>query len=359
MAKNTPTTHYIKGIADGIYPGGNVFNFGIKRNEAGAIIEDGKQKNVQQHLTYMFIRLHAMFHYTGLPDVLPERDFKNQILIGGYSLRAPYRGKIYGFTNVGLGGAPDVNYHPTIATVSNPALNMSARYKINQWRGVVEEDIPEAALIRCDPFMMGLYPLCLKYASLLAETELSIWTADINGRVLSYLSASDDNAEASAKKYLSDIIDGNLGVIADSKFLEGIKAQPNGNAGASAITSELIELNQYLKASWFNEIGVNANWNAKRESINSGEAQLNTDALLPLVDTMLATQEEDIFYANKLFGENVKVEFNSSWRETAEEQEAEIAQAEAVQEDPNQQGTPENAEAAEEETDDGNTAKEE
>lgn len=314
---------------DSITPGAGLFNFGVKRDKNGNIVDNGKQKNIDLIVTYMLIRLQAMFKYDNLPDVLPERVFKNYLLINGHCLRGRYPvdgGLVYGFVG-GMGGVPDVNYLPTLYTVSNPALKMSQQYKINGWKGVVTQDLPEGALIRCDPYCEGLLGLCKKYATLLAETELSIWTADVNGRVLSYLSAGDDRTQEAAQKYLDDVVDGHLGVIGENAFLEGIKAQPNGNAGAATITSELIELNQYLKASWYNEIGLNANYNMKREAINTSEAQMNDDALTPLVDIMIATQEEDIFYSNKMFDENVSVEFNSAWKEQAEEQEADIAKA--------------------------------
>jgi hypothetical protein len=52
----------------------------------------------------------------------------------------------------------------------------------------------------------------------------------------------------------------------------------------------------------------------KRESINSGESQLNNDALLPLVDNMLKCRQEGFDRVNEKYGTNIKVELNSSWQ---------------------------------------------
>ena len=53
----------------------------------------------------------------------------------------------------------------------------------------------------------------------------------------------------------------------------------------------------------------------KRESINSNEAQLNEDALLPLVDDMLECRRLAIEKINTMFGTNIQVYLDSSWED--------------------------------------------
>ena len=108
--------------------------------------------------------------------------------------------------------------------------------------------------------------------------------------------------------------------MADNNFLDGIKALGLRNSQTNNITS-IIEMQQYLKASFYNELGLNANWNAKRESISANENQLNDDQLTPLIDNMLTERKEGIERVNKLFGTNIKVDFNSAWKENEEEKE--------------------------------------
>ena len=79
--------------------------------------------------------------------------------------------------------------------------------------------------------------------------------------------------------------------------------------------TNLIESMQYYKASFFNELGLNANYNMKRESINSGESQLNNDALLPLIDDMLNNRKRCAEEVNKRFGTHITVGFASSWED--------------------------------------------
>ena len=97
--------------------------------------------------------------------------------------------------------------------------------------------------------------------------------------------------------------------------MEGIKTQPYGITSNTNILTNLIESEQYIKASWYNDLGLNANYNMKRESINSGESQLNDDALLPLVDDMLRCRQNAIKKVNEKFGTNISIDLYSAWKD--------------------------------------------
>lgn len=260
-----------------------------------------------QHISYMLNRTQSMFKWNGLPETIPQRNLELMLQMNGNIGIASVDGLLYAFIG-GLGGEPDPYYMPTLYTVANPSLKISKNYVIN-------EDI---IIIPNDSLYIGLLPMFERYASGITETELSIYDANINSRIISLLSATDDRTRASAEKYLMDVISGKIGVIASDELLGGIKSQPYGTTGHNAIT-DLIELEQYLKASWFNELGLNANYNMKRESINSGESQLNNDMLLPLIDDMLNQRKIGAEKVNDMFGTDISVELSSSWEDNQEE----------------------------------------
>lgn len=79
-----------------------------------------------------------------------------------------------------------------------------------------------------------------------------------------------------------------------------------------------------MKASWYNEIGLNANYNMKREKLSTTESQMNNDALLPLVDDMLESRRVGLEKINAMFGTDISVEFASSWEKLIEEFQAEM-----------------------------------
>ena len=99
----------------------------------------------------------------------------------------------------------------------------------------------------------------------------------------------------------------------------GIETQPYGNTGSTNAIQNLIELQQYLKASQYNDLGLNANYNMKREALNTTESQLNDDALMPFIDDMIANREEGLDKFNKMFGTNVKVKKSSAWEDNQQE----------------------------------------
>jgi hypothetical protein len=153
----------------------------------------------------------------------------------------------------------------------------------------------------------------------MAENMLTIRTADIMLRIMALLSAPDDRTKAAAEEYLRKIEKGDLGVIGENRFFdEGIKMQSPPSNNGSYLT-QFIELHQYLTGTFYNEVGLNANFNMKRESIGEGESSLNEDSLLPLTDEMLRCRKEDIEKINNKYGTKITVEFDSSWANNRKE----------------------------------------
>ena len=272
-----------------------------------------KERCIREYMMYMLDRTQRMFEYKGLPDTIPKRMLEFLLQINGFACFAKVKGELYAFYG-GLGGEPDVYYRPTICNISSPALSWSATLKIGT----------DCIIVRNDSFMRGLVPLYQRYATAMVENDLSFKLATINTRIQSLISAPDDTTKAAGEKYLQDVADGKLGVIASNEFLEGIKVQPN--TSTLRTFTDLIEYQQYLKASWYNEIGLNANYNMKREKLSTTESQMNNDALLPLVDDMLESRQKCLEEVNALFGTNITVDFASSWEKLLREFEEESIQ---------------------------------
>ena len=76
---------------------------------------------------------------------------------------------------------------------------------------------------------------------------------------------------------------------------------------------QFIELQQYLKGSMYNELGINANFNMKREALSGQEVALNDDALMPLIDDMLKQRRAMCDELNRMFGLEVSVDYGSTW----------------------------------------------
>lgn len=297
-----------------------------------------KRKHISEQVRYMLARTQAMFRYENLPETIPQRMLELYLQYNGFAGIYKHKDNLYTFFG-GLGGEPDEYYMPTILTIANPALDLSVNAKIGE----------DCVVIPNDSLYIGLIPLYNRYATALVENQLSSILAVINTRIISLIDAGDDRTKASADKFLKGVFDGKLGVVASNEFMEGLKVHPYANTSGGQYLKSLIENEQYLKASWYNEIGINANYNMKHENINSAEVGLNDDALLPLVDDMLACRKKGLEEVNAMFGTEISVALSSTWEDTQQEIETALDNLEVS-------GQPENETAPEEVEEDDETS---
>lgn len=265
-----------------------------------------------------------MFKYSNLPKTIPSKDLETILQLQGYAIIAKdNNGDLYAFSG-GLGGEPNPYYLPTLAVVANPSLRLNKNYTIDK----------ECIVMLNDSYYQGLAPLINKYSNLLVECELSLKQAVINARIPTIVEADNDSTKASAEEFFNQIVNGGkFGVVMGKQFFEGLKSFPF-NTNTTNI-KDIIEVLQYLRGTFYNEIGLNAQFNMKRESINSAESMANEDILLPTIHTMLECRKKAIEDINNMFSTNISVEFDSTWALNELETELELQKlaSEGVQED--------------------------
>ena len=300
---------------------GNLFWYPAIRY--GKFIDGKYDKGIMfdSYIRYFLARLQCMFKYENLPDTIPAKWLESYLLCNGNALIAEVDGKLYAMTG-NHGSEPNAYYIPTKYIVANP-------YLVNREFTIDDGFTPDAnaVLIYNDTYCQGVLPLLQRFCSQLVENDITIGIADILARATLNISTADDKTKASAELYLKRLRDGDLAVMSEQAFIEGLQVR-EFSAAANSLTN-LIELHQYIKASLFNELGLNSNYNMKRESINSNESQLNDDMLHPLIDDMLKERQEGIDRVNKMFGTDIKVTFDSAWLENEKEEQAAIDMMEA------------------------------
>lgn len=285
----------------------------------------------------------SMFEWKNLPDTITQRDMELLIQTNGYGVFLENKGKHYCLFGT-LGGRWNFNYMPTRAVVANPYIkDVNGSYRIQYGyeydNDYYQDDMPmkgECVVITNDPMYVGMIPTIQLFANRMTDTYISRRMVTIMSRYINVFVAKDNNAYENVKEFLSKLEKGDLAAIFDKNsqlFEEGnVKTLPLAqNAGTSRMLTELIECEQYDKASFYNEIGIMANYNMKRESINSNESQLNEDALRPKVDAMLECRQLACERINKTFGLNLSVDFSSVWKFKKEE-------LDKMLEEPNQLG---------------------
>lgn len=300
-----------------------------------------KDAGRKHYINYMLDRTNQMFEYDGLPDTIPAYMLELYLQTFGYAAFVKIDGgkEINNFAHLktppgiylfigGIGGERDIYYRPTLFIASNPRLKSSVNCTIIYEKYQKDYADNPCVVMRNDTNYMGLLPLYNRYASEMVENDVSIRSAQINARAQIGIAASNDRDRETARKYLDDLEAGKLGLIAENAFMEGISVS-NVSTQSSNVIIQLIELQQYLKASWYNELGLNVNFNMKREYMSEEEIAVNTDILLPLVDDMLNCRQQAVDLLNDIFGLNITVRKNSAWANKQREDAAAIEEAEA------------------------------
>lgn len=282
-----------------------------------------KEKSCREFATYFLMRVMKMFSYKGLPEEIPVDCMNKMLLTEGFGFFTKYKSVTlageeadqYYFFHGRMGDIIDAYYRPTKIIVSNPGANCFENFELGKQRGGTYYG-EKGVIIRNDTLYHGLMPLVKRYAYLLAENIITMHSADIFLRILALISAQDDKTVLSANEFIKQIEKGKMMAVADSKFFEGVKMQSPPSNNGSYLT-QFIEYQQYFLGSFFNEIGLNANFNMKRESIAKSESSLNEDSMLPLCQNMLMCRREDFKVVNEMFGLNIEVDFDSAWLENA------------------------------------------
>ena len=312
----------------------------------GTRCQMSKEQMIDSYKRYMYARTNQMFKYNNLPETIDKRSLEFLLQSYGYACGFEYQGKPYILLGA-LAGTYNKDYLPTKMIVTNPFLLKTKSLELT-----IDKD---CVWFRNDSMWQGLEPMFTKYAEMLAEIDISIRIGSINSRILSLISAGDERTKISAEKFIKDVYEGKeLGIIAEQPLLESLKTYPYGGS-TNTYLKVLQEIRQYIYANWYIELGINANYNMKRESLSANEVAVNEDTLLPLVDDMINERKKALEKFNSLFGTNITVEFDSSWSKIKEEVQLEIKQKESEIEEVTQEKQEEKQEENKENKEDEST----
>lgn len=276
-----------------------------------------KEKCVTSYVEYMLARTRRMFKYTGLPDTIPDVFLERYLQRNGECIIAEHNGQLYAFCG-GLGGVYNEYYFPTKYIVANPYLNFSKEYTIGT----------DCVLIRNDTEMQGLLPMCSKYASLLVENDLTMRIADINRRVPAIAKVHSDNQKQGFDLLMKRVEDGDLNMSIQDNWEDMFTTLPFVDSSTTHIT-EYIEFTQYIKAQWYNELGIRMSHNMKREALSASEIASGDDMIRSLPEDMLECRKDALDKVNEMFGTKISVEYNSVWSYLFDEKELQIDAMEA------------------------------
>lgn len=263
----------------------------------------------------------TMFKYRDLPDSLPERELEMILQLRGFGIVTEHDGNLVALWG-GFQPPHDVYYRPRFVRVDNPWAKINRAYEIDK----------ECVLVRNDPLNRGLVPILTHYSEQLTEVDITKLLSLINFRAMYGITANTDSEYESAKEFLKQLSEGRQGAIRGEEMNGKVETQPYSNNSSNYLT-QVIEMEQYIKGSFYQEIGLQSTFNMKRERLSEAESGMDTDCLRPLIDSMLEERQKAVKKINEMYGTNISVEFNSSWSKYNEEDELIVGDEEITEEE--------------------------
>lgn len=264
------------------------------------LIKD-KSKSLNFYIVNFLTKTLSMFDYLNLPDNLDKIKIEKILQKKGFGIFTRYNNDFI-FVDCAGCGTTDIYGDFSKFIVTKPQINLNSEF----------ENLKDCVLIKNNSFSTDLIQLIARWSSLLVDCDLSLNFAAVLTRLNVLISANDDFTKENADKYLEKIIKGDFGVIAENSFFDGVKMQTT-TVNSNYIT-QLVELTQYIKATLYNELGLQSNCNMKRERLNVEEVQSTQDILLPYVDNMLFERQKSIKQINNLYGLNIEVTLKNAWK---------------------------------------------
>lgn len=288
-------------------------------------------------------RIIKMFDWQNMPDTI-DIDFLNYTLItNGNICFTKINNKLYAlFGNPG--GEPNEYYFPKLYIIANPVLgSKTVNIDID---GVVMYNSTIDRFTQPKTYPASLNSLVDITAQRLTEITISALTAAKNIRAAIFISAKDDETRQAAEIALKRIFDGEPAVIFKDKIIESLNITINPAVEHSArALADLREEYQFTLAQFYNAIGINANYNMKRERLNTSEVNTNTDSLLINIADMLYQRQTAVEKINAMFNTNISVDFSAEWKKTEALQKDSFDTETAGQDEPAE--TPEEKESEE------------
>ena len=170
-----------------------------------------------------------------------------------------------------------------------------------------------------------LYQFIQRTAEQLANIDISMRSILRTVRAMIFIVAKNEQIKNAAEILLRKLYAGDTDIVFTSDILDSLQIQFAPTASnAASILSELKEQYQFANAQFFHAIGVNSNYNLKRERLNSAEIDLNEQALNVNIKDIFASWVKGFEEVAALFPSfNVKPRLSDVWRQNTPEEQSE------------------------------------
>lgn len=321
------------------------------------------QHNFNLYFDLLVNKVCNLFVWEGLPETVDERSLNLNLILKGRVCFTKFNDKLYALDG-NVGGEPNAYYLPQDFIIANPILG-SKQVRIRQKDGSNSVEGLDGILMgNSDVDIVssrpvgGLFGLIYQFAGLLADNISSLNCSQINGRVSQIWTADNDAMARTAEVVLGDIYSGKPYKVVLQDIIDKVGVLPAGQTGQTNTLLNLMEIHQFFLAQFYSELGIIANYNMKRERINTAESEMNKGSLDINIWNMLENRRTAVEKINELFGTNISVDLNpeifyaesgnASLGEDEEEEEPQIFKEDLIKEEEPKEETSEEEETKEE-----------
>ena len=270
---------------------------------------DELQKNIFSDL---YTKSLNIFNFNNLPDTISEDYLKLCLIVYGKSMITKIDNNLYClFSN---GNTPNMYYEMIDATSANHWFNNTIERKLEEI-GQKNSNAVMIYLTATDKYMFNnestLFSLIKRTSYLLANVLISINTVLLNTRVQALCVAEKDTDLYSIENTMQELYSGKpYKVIKNNSLLSNLSVNPLTQTNTHLI--ELIESYQYIQSMFYHNIGINSNFNMKRERLNTSEIETNNDSLKTYVEEIEHSLTKSIKKVNQMFGTDISISMRKS-----------------------------------------------
>lgn len=260
-------------------------------------------------LEYLFMRFRkklvntaaSIFTWEGLPPSFDETYLNTELIENGIIGIIKQDDTLYTVRG-NWGGEPNEYYKPSQFIYANPVLG-SGSPTIGENVAVIHLTTEDA-----NPFTLtgGLSMLIDSTAMLLADNILSLNVAQKNTRAMLIADADNEQTRNSAEQVLKSLYNGEPYKVVLKKMTDSFTVNPLSTVRTADAMKQLIENHQYILSQFMQELGINSNYNMKRERLISSEVALNAECLDTLIDDIEENVNRGVDMCNSMFGTNIK-----------------------------------------------------
>lgn len=298
--------------------------------------------NYNFYFRWLLNKVMQIINIKGLEGTKINQNYlKSQLIMDGnicitdYEAGINHEAGIYAVTG-NLGGEPDEYYIPTVYTCANPILGSKQVYR-KDWNGNKKNGV---IIFNCDidelgvnSWTNGLYDLISQTATLLADNIVSINCQQINSRVQVFFTADGEGAATAGELVLKKMYAGSPYQILRGDVLDNLQVNPVSHQGVANNITQLVELQNFIVANFFQSIGIKGNNVMKRERLIEAEIDEQNDMVALSLLEMVTSWEKGFREVNEMYGTDIHVELNPVLiREIADQFETNVTTDEPVEE---------------------------